>query len=149
MHSDGTSSLCYSDRSKTRWLVFVRIQRSSSLWAFRDSCITIVVRGANSNSAMGFLGDFQIFIADVHRQMFRKRNMLISPECWLRCWLLSACQTLFSSTYVRRNSCISISLHKHFYFHYAKYIYLKNFIYFHYKISTYCLIMRSFFNFYF
>jgi len=44
----------------------------------------------NSNFAMGFSGDFQIFIGGIHRRMSRKRNMLISAEA-LRLLLLFAC----------------------------------------------------------
>jgi len=57
--------LCYS-YWKDNGVIFLWIQRSLSL---RDSCIRSRRDGANSNFAMEFLGDFQIFIGGIHWRM--------------------------------------------------------------------------------
>jgi len=82
----------------TKWFSFEYREALLTLRAFRDShvAVAVVADGANSNSAMGFPRDFQIFIGGIHYQMSRKRNMLISAEA-LRLLLLFVCIVHFDT----------------------------------------------------
>lgn len=73
---DRDSSLCYSCWRVTKWSSF-EYKDASPFEFFAIHASRPRRDGANSNFAMEFLGDFQIFIGSIHRRMSRKRDMLI------------------------------------------------------------------------